>query len=88
MERKVTLNPKAEKHLEDLKKDPSKARILKAVSKTLDLMETNLRHPSLNTHPFHGVLVQMMKNYLNHMLKIRLLVHIEYSGIMDLAKKN
>jgi len=40
--------------LNALKNDPSKKRILKDVIKTLRLMETNLRHPSLNTHEFHN----------------------------------
>jgi hypothetical protein len=40
--------------LNALNNDPSKKRILKDVIKTLRLMETNLRHPSLNTHEFHN----------------------------------
>jgi len=32
--------------------DPSKVKILNAVNKALGLMETNLRHPSLNTHEY------------------------------------
>ncbi len=44
----------AEKHLEALQQ-PSKFKILKAVAKTLNLMEKNLRHPSLNTHVYHGI---------------------------------
>jgi hypothetical protein len=40
--------------LNALNNDPSKKRILKDVIKTLRLMETNLRHPSLNTHEFHS----------------------------------
>ena len=35
-----------------LEQDPSKTKTLKAVRKTLALMENNLRHPSLNTHEF------------------------------------
>ena len=38
-----------------LKDDPSKQRILKDVVKTLRLMETNLRHRSLNTHEYHNL---------------------------------
>ena len=39
---------------EDLKnlQSPAKKKVLKAVLKTLALMEINLRHPSLNTHEF------------------------------------
>jgi len=42
----------ASEDLMQLQIDPSKAKVLKAVRKTLALMETNLRHPSLNTHEY------------------------------------
>jgi len=42
----------ADAELKRLEKDPSSAKIWKAVRKTLALMETNLRHPSLHTHKF------------------------------------
>jgi hypothetical protein len=45
----------AENHLFELKKNPSKQRILKDVIKALRYMETNLRHPSLNTHEYHSL---------------------------------
>jgi len=45
----------AEEHLERLKQDPGQKRILKDVLKTLGYMETNLRHPSLNTHEFSSL---------------------------------
>ena len=35
---------------------PSKNLVLKAVDKTLDLMASNLRHKSLKTHEFHGMM--------------------------------
>jgi hypothetical protein len=44
----------AENHLRALKNDPSKQRVLKDVVKALRLMETNLRHPSLNTHEYYS----------------------------------
>jgi hypothetical protein len=44
---------KAETHLCELRRDPANHRILKDVVKTLHLMQTNLRHPSLNTHEYH-----------------------------------
>lgn len=40
--------------LEELK-SPSNKRIFKDVIKTLNLMELNLRHPSLNTHEFKSL---------------------------------
>ena len=42
----------ADNALQALERDPSKKHILKAVKKSLTLMETNLRHPSLQTHEF------------------------------------
>lgn len=38
-----------------LEHDPNRARIWKAVAKTIALIETDLRHPSLRTHKFHGL---------------------------------
>lgn len=35
-----------------LAKDPGAAKRLRAVQKTLGLLETNPRHPSLNTHEY------------------------------------
>ena len=39
----------------ELEDNPSHKAILKAVRKTLGLMETNLKHPSLQTHEFHSL---------------------------------
>lgn len=48
-------SPDAREQLEDLETNPSKARVWKAVRKTLSPLETNLRHPSLNTHKYHSL---------------------------------
>lgn len=52
---KLKYTEAAENHLIELKNDPSKKRTLKDVIKALRLMETNLRHPSLNTHEYHNL---------------------------------
>ena len=52
---KLNYTEAAHQHLKDLKNNPSKQRILKDVTKALRLMETNLRHPSLNTHEYHNL---------------------------------
>ncbi len=39
----------------ELEQSPDKIKQYKAVSKTLGLMESNLRHPSLNTHKFSAL---------------------------------
>jgi plasmid stabilization system protein ParE len=48
----LIFTPQADSDLREIENDPAKKNILKAVRKTLGLMETNLRHPSLNTHEF------------------------------------
>jgi mRNA-degrading endonuclease RelE of RelBE toxin-antitoxin system len=49
---KLVFTKEAKKNFDNLKNDPSKIRILKDVVKTINLMEANLRHPSLNTHEY------------------------------------
>ena len=49
---KLTFTEKAGSQLTLLEKTNDKKAILKAVRKTLGLMETNLRHPSLCTHKY------------------------------------
>ncbi len=52
---KLKYTEAASNHLNALKDDPSQHRVLKDVIKALRLMETNLRHPSLNTHEYHNL---------------------------------
>ena len=52
MNRKLIFTDEAERNYSTLESDPSKRGILKQVNKTLGLLETNLRHPSLQTHEF------------------------------------
>ena len=47
--------PTARRQLEELERDKSLEKRLKAVRKTLGLMETNLHHPSLNTHEYKSL---------------------------------
>lgn len=48
----LIFTPQADSDLREIENDPSKKDVLKAVRKALGLMETNVRHPSLNTHEF------------------------------------
>jgi hypothetical protein len=48
----LIFTPQADSDLQEIEDDPSKKKVLNAVRKTLGFMETNLRHPSLNTHEF------------------------------------
>jgi hypothetical protein len=52
---KLEFSEEAKLTLEELKEDKSKKGVLKQVRKSLGLMETNLKHPSLNTHKFDGM---------------------------------
>jgi mRNA-degrading endonuclease RelE of RelBE toxin-antitoxin system len=51
----LRFSPKASSQIKELEDDISKKRILKDVRKALALMQTNLRHPSLNTHEYHNI---------------------------------
>ncbi|MEW6187105.1 MAG: hypothetical protein AB1585_15335 [Thermodesulfobacteriota bacterium] len=49
---RLILTPQADEDLKELENNPEKGKVLKAVRKTLGLMEMNLKHPSLQTHAF------------------------------------
>jgi hypothetical protein len=51
----LIFTPQADSGLCEIENDPGKKKVLKVVRKTLGLMETNLRHPSLNTHEFSSL---------------------------------
>jgi hypothetical protein len=48
----LIFTPQADADLLELESDSGRKRVLRAVRKTLGFMETNLRHPSLQTHEF------------------------------------
>jgi hypothetical protein len=52
---KLLFTPEAESNLQELRADKSREKRLKAVLKTLGLMETNLRHPGLNTYKYDSL---------------------------------
>ena len=55
MTRKLRLSQEAQDTLSTLAGDAHSAGLLKQVRKVLALLETNLRHPSLNTHKFKSL---------------------------------
>jgi len=55
MNRELHFTPEALANLKALEKTQAKAGTLKQVRKTLALLETNLRHPSLSTHRFESL---------------------------------
>lgn len=55
MNRELHFTPEALCNLEHLEHDPASRGTLNQVRKTLGLLETNLRHPSLATHRFHSL---------------------------------
>ena len=48
----LIFTPQADADLRENETNPAKRKLLKAVRKTLGLLQTNLRHPSLQTHEF------------------------------------
>lgn len=51
----LLFTPQADTDLDALEADSGLAKRLKAVRKTLGLLETNPRHPGLNTHKFNSL---------------------------------
>jgi hypothetical protein len=51
----LRLTQSAQTQLDRLKKDRSKSGLIKQVKKTLGFLQTNPRHPSLQTHPYHSL---------------------------------
>jgi hypothetical protein len=52
---RLVFTPEAVRNLDALKADRGLAKRLKAVKKALGVLQTNPRHPGLNTHEFHSV---------------------------------
>ena len=50
----LSFSDRAKEQLRDLKASPDLKKRFKAVSKSLNYPQTNPRHSSLNTHPFHS----------------------------------
>lgn len=55
MNRQLQFAQAAQDSLNRLEKDPQRAGLGRQVRKILALLETNLRHPSLNTHKFRSL---------------------------------
>ncbi len=55
---RIIFTTKAKQQFIELSENPAMAKRFKAVRKTLGLMETNIRHPSLNTHAFDELVGQ------------------------------
>lgn len=51
----IQYTEEAEQQLLELENDRTKKGIYKAVGKTLGLMQSDLRHPSLNTHEHNSL---------------------------------
>ena len=55
MKHRPVFTPRGQKDLQELGRDRGLAKRLKAVRKTLGLLETNLRHPGLQTRKFQSL---------------------------------
>jgi len=83
---KLRFTPIAQEDLLNLQNDSSKKIILKAVLKTLALMENNLKHPSLKTHEYKNYKGPNNEKLFEAYAQIVLLAPIEYFGTMDQKK--
>ena len=52
---RLLFTDEARRNLEELERDKSLTKRLKAVRRTLGLLESNPRYPSLRTHKFHSL---------------------------------
>ena len=55
MKRELRFTPTADAQLDALEADSAQKNVLKQVRKTLGYLETNPRHPSLQTHEYHSL---------------------------------
>lgn len=55
MQFKLQFSEAAKLKVKELELDKSKRGLLKQLRRVLGFMETNLKHPSLNTHKFSGI---------------------------------
>jgi len=55
MKRRLIFQPEAEAQLRALAVSPAKRGLYKQLLKTLALLESNTRHPSLKTHRYFGL---------------------------------
>lgn len=55
MNRELRFTDEARANLKSLRAAPSRAGTLRQVEKTLGLLETNPRHPSLETHKYDSI---------------------------------
>jgi hypothetical protein len=53
--RELCFTPEAQRNLKELEASRTRQGLFRQVRKTLGLLETNLRHPSLNTHLYRSL---------------------------------
>ena len=51
----LRLTQTADAELRKLEQNPAKAGLVKQIKKSLGYLQTNPKHPSLNTHPYHSI---------------------------------
>jgi len=55
VQRALRFTDEADRQLKELEGNPARLGLLKQVRKTLGLLETNIRHPGLNTHEYQSL---------------------------------
>jgi hypothetical protein len=76
----------ADEQMNELEKERDKKVPCKAVRKILGYMETNLRHPSLNTHEYSEINGPKGEKVFESYAQNRTPGAYWFSGIRDLAK--
>jgi hypothetical protein len=87
MSYKLLFTDQANDDLNSLEQNPHLKKRLKAVRKALGYLETNPKHPGLNTHKFSSLEGAHGEEVLKHMPKTTLQQPIEFFGIMARIKK-
>lgn len=90
MKRELRFTPTADAQLESLEADPARKDVLKQVRKTLGYLETNPRHPSLQTHEYHSLTesfgVKVFEAYVQHKVAAAYRVFFPYGPDEQNAK--
>ena len=80
----LIFSPRAAERYLELEKDPSKHAIFKHLTKALNFLKENPRHPSLNTHKYHSLSEQYDKEifeaYVQHKTPGAYRIFFWYSG--------
>ena len=80
----LIFSPRAAERYLDLENNPSKHSVYKQVTKSLNFLKENPRHPSLNTHKHHSLSeqygIEVFEAYVQHRTPGAYRLFFYYSG--------